>query len=246
MKFVVVIPARYQSSRLPGKPLADIAGKTMIERVVDAAKTSDAMQVVVATDDHRIEEAVKQFDGEVCMTKVDHVSGSDRIVEVVEKYAFSDDVIIVNVQGDEPFIPGKLINQVAKTLIDSPEAVMSTASHAIHDEEDINNPNIVKVISNQKGLAMYFSRSPIPFAREQREQIVQKHIGIYAYRAGFLKRYNELPVSKIEATESLEQLRVLDQGEHIAVCEIDYDVGIGIDTPEDLEKARLLISGNAG
>lgn len=242
MSFVVVIPARYQSSRLPGKPLMDLAGKTMIERVVMAAKGSKAEQIIVATDDDRILQEVQGFDAEACMTRVDHISGSDRIAEVVDQYKFDDDTIVVNVQGDEPFIPAKLINEVAEVLAANPQAVMSTASHAISDENDVNNPNIVKVVTNQKGIAMYFSRAPIPYARDKREQVAQKHIGIYAYRAGFLKRYKQLPASKTELTESLEQLRVMDHGEQIAVCEIDYDAGIGVDTEEDLQKARAILA----
>ena len=242
MAFTVIIPARYASSRLPGKMLADIAGKPMIAHVVDRARESSASRVIVATDDQRIADALDGLDCEVCMTLADHESGSDRIAEVVHKLAIGDDEIIVNIQGDEPLAPGVLIDQVAAALDIAGDAVMSTAAKAINKQSDIDNPNVVKVVFSRAGKALYFSRAPIPYARDQRYTNAWHHIGIYAYRASFLKRYDQLVRSSIEQTESLEQLRVLDNGDDIMVETIDYDTGIGVDTAEDLERARALMS----
>lgn len=236
MSFIVVIPARYASTRLPGKAVADISGKTMIEHVVDRANESSAKQVIVATDDARIESVLSSASCEVCMTRPDHESGSDRLAEVVNTMNIIDDEIIVNVQGDEPLIPGQLIDQVAEGLHSSKSAVMSTAAKGINDDEDLNNPNVVKVVFAQNGNALYFSRSTIPYARDHRVANAWHHIGIYAYRAGFLKRYDQLKPSAIEQTECLEQLRVLDNGYAIKVETVDYDTGVGVDTPEDLER----------
>lgn len=242
MSFVVVIPARYASTRLPGKALADIAGKTMIEHVVERANESNAKRVIVATDDERILAALISADCEVCLTRPDHESGSDRLAEVVEKLNIADDEIVVNVQGDEPMIPGQLINQVASALNSAKTAVMSTAAKAIKNDADLNNPNVVKVVFAQNGRALYFSRSAIPFARDQRLANAWHHIGIYAYKSHFLKRYQKLNSSLIEQTESLEQLRVLDNGDDIIVEVVDYETGVGVDTPEDLDKIRSLFT----
>jgi len=242
MSFTVVIPARYASTRLPGKALADIAGKPMIAHVVDRANESDADQVIVATDDQRIADALVGLKCQVCMTRDDHESGSDRLAEVVTKMGMSDQQIVVNVQGDEPMIPGRLINQVAAGLANSDHAAMSTAARKIIDLDMIDNPNVVKVVFNHIGQAMYFSRAPIPFARDSRKADAWHHIGIYAYRAEFLKRYHLLPSSLIEQTESLEQLRALDNGDRIMVEKIDYETGVGVDTPEDLDKIRVLMA----
>lgn len=243
MPFIVVIPARYDSNRLPGKVLADIAGKPMIAHVVDRARESSASRVIVATDDHRIADALDGLNCEVCMTSSEHESGSDRLVEVVEKLAFDDDDIVVNVQGDEPLIPGALIDQVAAALDIAGDSVMSTAAKAIEDEADIENPNVVKVVFSHAGKALYFSRAPIPYARDERYTNAWHHIGIYAYRASFLKRYDQLVRSAIEQTECLEQLRVLDNGDSIMVEIVDYDTGVGVDTAEDLERVRNIVSG---
>jgi len=242
MSFTVVIPARYASTRLPGKALADIAGKPMVAHVVDRANESDASRVIVATDDQRIVDALEGLDCDVCLTRADHESGSDRLAEVVSNLAMSDDEIIVNVQGDEPMIPGKLINQVAKGLSGAPSAAMSTAARKITEDSKIDDPNVVKVVFNHAGQAMYFSRAPIPYARDSRKADAWHHIGIYAYRAEFLKRYHLLPSSTIEQTESLEQLRVLDNGDSIMVEQIDYETGVGVDTPDDLDAIRALMS----
>lgn len=242
MSFIVVIPARYASTRLPGKALVNIAGKTMIEHVVDRANESNAKRIIVATDDERIQIALATANCEVCLTRADHESGSDRLAEVVKKLGIDSDDIVVNVQGDEPLIPGKLINQVASALMTSTTAEMSTAAKAITNDDDLKNPNVVKVVFAQNGRALYFSRAPIPFARDQRVANAWHHIGIYAYRCGFLKRYQTLKISAIEQTESLEQLRVLDNGHDIMVETVSYDTGIGVDTPADLEKIRVLFA----
>ncbi len=242
MAFTVVIPARYASTRLPGKALLDIAGQPMIAHVVARAQESQAHRVIVATDDQRIADAVLAFECEVCMTRADHESGSDRIAEVVEKLTIADGEIIVNVQGDEPLIPGELINQVATSLAASTTAVMSTAAMAIDSDDELNNPNAVKVVFNQRGEAMYFSRAPIPFARDERTASGYRHIGIYAYRSEFLKRYHLLPSSAVEHTEKLEQLRVLDNGDTILVDVVKHGTGIGVDTEQDLEAVRKLLT----
>ena len=242
MSFTVVIPARYASTRLPGKALADIGGCPMIAHVVDRARESSAARVIVATDDKRIADAVSAYDCEVCMTRTDHESGSDRLAEVVNTLDIADDEIIVNVQGDEPLIPAMLIDQVAAALEVAGKAVMSTAAKAIKDQADIDNPNVVKVVFNRHGRALYFSRAPIPFARDNRHSDAWHHIGIYAYRVSFLKRYDQWLTSGLEQTECLEQLRVLDNGDDIMVETVDYDTGIGVDTPEDLERVRRLMA----
>ncbi len=246
MSFTVIIPSRYASTRLPGKPLVDITGKPLVEHVVDRANESNASRVIVATDDQRIADALEEVACEVCMTRVDHLSGSDRLVEVLTRLDIDEDEIIVNVQGDEPLIPAILINQVADYLSNSPHAVMSTAAHKITSDADFKNPNIVKVVIDQTGRALYFSRSAIPFTRDnsltQTSTQAWHHIGVYAYRAEFLKRYSKLKPSALEQSESLEQLRVMDNGETIMVQTIDYDAGIGVDTPEDLELVRRRLS----
>ena len=242
MAFTVIIPARYASTRLPGKALSEIHDRPMIAHVVDRARESSATRVIVATDDRRIADAVGGLDCEICMTRVGHESGSDRLAEVVEKLLFDDNEIVVNVQGDEPLIPGKLIDQVAAALKNSENAVMSTAAKAIEDDSDLMSPNVVKVVFNRVGDALYFSRAPIPFARDNRYTNAWHHIGIYAYRVSFLKRYDQLIRSELEQTECLEQLRVLDNGDSIKVETVDYDTGIGVDTLEDLERVRRLMS----
>ena len=253
MSFVVVIPARYQSSRLPGKVLADIQGKPMIQWVVEKAEKSGAKKVIVATDNDEVEQVVKNFGGEVCKTRADHQSGTERLAEVMEQYQFDDDQVIVNVQGDEPFIPSENIAQVAKNLANQQrtnqqQARMATLAVHITDVEEALNPNAVKVLCDKDGYALYFSRATIPYdrARFLNNDTIQeigdfylRHIGIYAYRAGFIKDYVNWPASQLEQVESLEQLRVLWQGEkiHVDVAESRLPVE-GVDTPEDLEKAR--------
>ncbi|GAB6262279.1 3-deoxy-manno-octulosonate cytidylyltransferase [Photobacterium sp. CCB-ST2H9] len=247
MSFTVIIPARYQSSRLPGKPLADIAGKPMIQWVYEQASKAGAKQVIVATDDQRIADTVKGFGGEVCMTRADHDSGTERLAEVVEKYQLAADEIVVNVQGDEPLIPPSIIRQVADNLAHS-IAPMATLAVEIDHADEVFNPNAVKVVTDKNGYALYFSRASIPwdrdnFAKRPQEihQNLLRHIGIYAYRAGFINTYIHWEPSTLEKIESLEQLRVLWHGEKIHVDVAIEPPPAGVDTPEDLEKVRLLI-----
>lgn len=255
MSFTVVIPARYQSSRLPGKPLADIAGKPMIQWVYEKAMQTSASQVIVATDDPRIEKVVQDFGGKVCMTRADHESGTERLAEVVELLGLSDDEIIVNVQGDEPLIPASIIEQVAQNLAQS-QAPMATLAVEIHDQEEAFNPNAVKVIADKTGHALYFSRATIPWDRDafasfaqgaqdakqvEMKQALWRHIGIYAYRAGFIQTYINWAPSPIEKIESLEQLRVLWHGEKIHVALALEAPAAGVDTPEDLEVVRQIL-----
>lgn len=250
MSFIVIIPARYQSSRFPGKPLVDIHGKPMVQHVYEKSVKAGALKTIVATDDERIEKAVKAFDGEVCMTRSDHESGTERLAEVVEKLQLPDDQIVVNVQGDEPFIPAENIRQVADNLAQSSRAKMATLSVAITEAEEVLNPNAVKVVTDNQGYALYFSRATIPYDRDrfmvngrQNTAITevgdfyQRHIGIYAYSAGFIKEYVQLDASPIEQIESLEQLRVLWHGFDIHVAEAKVSPPAGIDTPEDLKAA---------
>lgn len=242
MSFDIIIPARFASTRLPGKPLLDLGGMPLIERVYRAAKKSSAKQVIVATDDQRIADVVQDFGGDAVMTNPEHFSGTDRIAEVVVKRKIKQDRILVNVQGDEPFVPVKLIETVAMNLQSHQQAVMSTASHPIERKEDVLDPNIVKVVTDNEGYALYFSRSPIPYPRKEEFADHFKHIGIYAYRAGFVEKYNQLIPSKTEKTESLEQLRLLSNGFKISVQAVDYNIGFGIDTEQDLEKARAYLT----
>ncbi|CAM3842583.1 3-deoxy-manno-octulosonate cytidylyltransferase [Rheinheimera salexigens] len=248
MAFVVIIPARYASSRLPGKPLADIAGKSMIERVYQQAKLSGASQVVVATDDARIEAEVLRFGGDVCLTSIAHNSGTERLAEVVTRLNLAPDTVVVNVQGDEPFIPPSIIKQVATNLANQTKANMATLAVPVHSIEDVNNPNMVKVVCDQQGYALYFSRCAIPFDRdkaftEQMDSIYRRHIGIYAYRAEFIHRYVQWPASALEQIESLEQLRVLWQGEAIHVATALETPAVGVDTAADLAAACQYAQG---
>lgn len=245
--FKVVIPARFASTRLPGKPMADIGGKPMIVRVAEAAKRSGASEIIVACDQQDIRAVVMQHGFTAVMTHADHPSGTDRIVEVVEHMKWADDEIVVNVQGDEPLIPPALIDAVAVALEKDTGAAIATASHAIHAASDAFNPNVVKVVTAQNGRAMYFSRAPIPWHRDgfamNRDELpadfnLQRHIGIYAYRVGFLRRYGSLLPSPVERWESLEQLRALWHGDAITVVETDAAPPPGVDTPEDLERVR--------
>jgi 3-deoxy-manno-octulosonate cytidylyltransferase (CMP-KDO synthetase) len=245
MSFVVIIPARYASTRLPGKPLQDINGKPMIVHTLERARESGADRVIVATDHPDVARAVEAVGGEVCMTRVDHQSGTERLAEVVEKCGFSDDTIIVNVQGDEPTIPATNIRQVAENLARS-QCGMATLAVPVHSAEEAFNPNAVKVVIDNAGYALYFSRATIPWDRDRfaqsRDTIgdsLLRHIGIYAYRAGFINRYISWPPSPLEQIEMLEQLRVLWYGEKIHVEVAKVTPGTGVDTPEDLERVRL-------
>ncbi len=241
--FKVVIPARYASTRLPGKPLLDIAGKPMVIRVAEQAQKSQASEIVIATDFEKIMAEANAHHIYAVMTRIDHVSGTDRIAEVVEKMAWDDDAIVVNVQGDEPLIDPQLINEVALTLAHSRDAVMATACHPIHDETNFLNPNVVKVVMDVDGNALYFSRAPIPYPRDEtykKNILAHRHIGIYAYRVGFLKQYANLSLTQLEQVESLEQLRVLYHGYKIAVSVTNNAPASGVDTQEDLEMVRKL------
>lgn len=241
--FKIVIPARYASSRLPGKPLLDIAGKPMIIRVGEQAQKSGASEIVVATDFEKILKTCEAHNFKAVMTRIDHASGTDRIAEVAEKLGWNDDEIVVNVQGDEPLIEPQLIREVAEHLANSKDAVMATACHPIHDEASLLNPNVVKVVMDANGNALYFSRAPIPYPRDEahKQNIkAHRHIGIYAYRVGFLKKYATLAPSELEKIESLEQLRVLYHGFKIGVAITQNAPASGVDTQEDLDAVRKI------
>lgn len=237
--FKIVVPARFASTRLPGKPLIDIHGKPMIEWVYQAALQSQAEQVVVATDDERIAEVVKKFGGDCCMTREDHATGSDRIVEVCEKLGWADDTVIVNLQGDEPLMPAQNLSQVAFNLQTS-GCDMATLHKSI-DVQTAQNPNQVKLVHDQQGRALYFSRSCIPYQRDESVAEYYGHIGLYAYRVGFLKVYATLAPCMLEQSEKLEQLRALYYGYSIHTELAQQLPGIGVDTKEDLLQVTQLL-----
>jgi 3-deoxy-manno-octulosonate cytidylyltransferase (CMP-KDO synthetase) len=248
--FTVVIPARYASSRLPGKPLQDIAGKPMIQHVWQQACLSGAQQVVVATDDQRIAEACEGFGAKVVMTRVDHNSGTDRLAEVATALGLAPDAIVVNVQGDEPLIPPSIIDQVAANLANNPQAAMATLAEPIEEAQALFNPNVVKVVTDKTGLALTFSRAPLPWARDafavNKEQLpagvpYRRHIGIYSYRAQFLHDFVSWGPCWLEDTECLEQLRALWHGVRIHVADALEAPPAGVDTPEDLARVRQLL-----
>ena len=241
MKFQVIIPARYASTRFPGKPLADLAGKPMVVRVCERAKKSGAAAVHVATDDERIAAAVRAHGHSVVMTRADHPSGTDRLAEAAKKLKLRESDVVVNVQGDEPLISPKLISQVAKMLEKNRQASVATACHAIHDEASLASPNVVKVVLDREGYALYFSRSRIPFPREGRPPCF-RHAGIYGYRVSFLKKYAGLRPAPLEQAEALEQLRALWHGFRIAVAVSETEIPPGVDTPRDLEAVRRMIA----
>ena len=252
--FSVLIPARMASSRLPNKPLADIAGLPMVVRVAQRAMLSQARQVVVAADDDRIVAACAAHGVQALLTRQDHVSGSDRLAEACQLLGLSDEAVVVNVQGDEPLMEPSLIDQVAQLLSERPEASMSTAAHPISQLADFCNPNVVKVVTDARQMALYFSRAPIPWWRDGQSAADPggapftelpspaplRHVGIYAYRAGFLAQFPQLPPAPIEQLESLEQLRALWHGHRIAVHTTEHAPGPGVDTPEDLARVRAL------
>ena len=230
-----VIPARYASTRFPGKPLARIAGKSLIERVYSQTVKADLRKVIVATDDKRIADEVRSFGGNFILTG-EHPSGTDRIAEAVKNEKCD---IVVNVQGDEPLIEPEIINTVVRVLKENKPADISTAAAKIGDAREITDPNVVKVVFTVDGRALYFSRSTIPYSRNE-NQIYYKHIGIYGYRKEFLKTFVSLPRSSMEISESLEQLRLLENGYHIQVALVDYSP-IGVDTPEDVIRVEEVI-----
>lgn len=251
MDFTVIIPARYASTRLPRKPLLDIAGKPMIQHVWEKAQQAGAKRVIVATDHPEIEQVVKNFGGEVCLTSDKHNSGTERLAEVIEKMALADDEIIVNIQGDEPLIPSVIVAQVAENL-DRHQVNFATLAVKLTSKEELLNPNVVKTLTDTIGMAIYFSRSPIPFPRDQfatlddqfvAQQNYLRHIGIYAYRAGFVKRYVAWQPTALEQLESLEQLRALWYGEKIHLDLAKQAPQVGVDTAEDLERVRQILAG---
>jgi len=244
MRFKVVIPARYASTRLPGKPLRLIGGRPMLQYVYDRALQSGAEAVIIATDDARIEQAASGFSARVCMTSPDHTSGTERLAEVVERMQWSDDEIIVNVQGDEPLIPADLINQVAADLAGHNDAMVATLSHPVDSAAEALDPNVVKVVRDRSGYALYFSRAAIPYCRDAQDAGGQdwlRHIGLYSYRAGFLRHYRKLEASPLEQLEKLEQLRVLWHGMKIFVGMAARLPGPGVDTEDDLLSVERII-----
>lgn len=247
--FTVVIPARFASQRLPGKPLVDIAGRPMIEHVWQRAMASGAERVLIATDSEQIATVARGFGADVVMTREDHVNGTSRLTEVVDRLELADDACIVNVQGDEPLLPSALIDQVAASLRNDDSAAMATLAEPIVDRATLMRASVVKVVCSQQGRALYFSRAPIPWDRdrfdrpadEQHYELGQgwyRHIGIYAYRASFLRDYQHLPVAPVEACEQLEQLRALYHGYAISVGVASEQYPAGVDTPEDLARVR--------
>ncbi|MCR8921892.1 3-deoxy-manno-octulosonate cytidylyltransferase [Dasania sp. GY-MA-18] len=256
MSFSIIIPARYASTRLPGKPLLDIAGKPMIQHVYERAEQSQAQRVIIATDDQRIADAAKGFGAEVAMTKASHESGTDRLQEVAAQLQLPDEHILVNVQGDEPLIPAAVINQVANNLSDNSFASMATLIERIADAETVFNPNAVKVVINKQGQVLYFSRAPMPWCRDLWAQFndnnkpalpegssYYRHIGIYAYRVNFLHDFVQWPMSMLEQTEKLEQLRAMENGVAIHAQEAVQAIPTGIDTAADLAKVRAIFAG---
>jgi 3-deoxy-manno-octulosonate cytidylyltransferase (CMP-KDO synthetase) len=246
MGFTVLIPARLASTRLPDKPLADIAGRPMVVRVAERARESAAARVVVATDSDAVRQACRAHGVETVMTRAGHPSGSDRLAEACELLGLQGDDAVVNVQGDEPLIAPSLIDAVAALLDRLPDASMSTAAHPIHDPQELHNPNVVKVVTDAQGLALYFSRATIPWWRDGFAQDLAampqpaplRHIGIYGYRASFLREFPRLAASPLEQLEALEQLRALWHGRRIAVHVTADAPGPGVDTPQDLERVR--------
>ena len=247
--FHVVIPSRFDSSRLPGKPLLEIGDKSLLQHVYDSARDSDAEKIIIATDDERIEDSARSYGADVIITAKDHLSGTDRIAEVIKLRNLADDLIIVNVQGDEYGLPARLINQVALALEKNPGSVMATLCERIESAEEFNNPAVVKVVRDIHGSALYFSRSGIPSGLgNQNSQTdktsIYRHIGLYAYRAGFLRKYSELKPCELESNESLEQLRVLYNGYSIHVAEAQTIAGVGVDTEADLNKVRESVTSD--
>lgn len=249
--FTVIIPARLASTRLPRKPLADIAGLPMVVRVAQCACASRAGRIVVAADSEEIVDACRQHGVESLATFPDHATGTDRLAQAVAMLGLAADEVVVNVQGDEPLIPPAVIDAVAALLESSPDCAMATAAHPILDAAEFFNPNVVKVVTDRRGRALYFSRAPIPWARDafdtDRTMLpstlgARRHIGLYAYRAGFLTQFPRLPPDPLEELERLEQLRALAHGHRIAVLDLQDALPPGVDTPADLEQVRALFA----
>lgn len=250
--FVVIVPARLASTRLPRKPLADLAGEPMVVRVARRASASGAERVVVATDSDEVLAACRRFDVAAVLTRPDHPTGTDRLAEAVDALQVADETIVVNVQGDEPLLPPEVVGRVAGLLAQRPDCAMATAAHRLADAAEFFSPNVVKVVTDAGGRALLFSRAPIPWARDAfaatREALpadlpAWRHVGLYAYRAGFLRRFPQLPQAPIEAQEKLEQLRALWHGFGIAVLPLAEPLPPGVDTPEDLAQVRALLCG---
>lgn len=255
MAFTVVIPARFASTRFPGKPLVDVLGKPMVQHVYERALESEAKRIIIATDHEQIAEVAAGFGAEVCMTSASHQSGTDRLQEVVSTLGFDDSEVVVNVQGDEPLIPPRIINQVAKNLIEHADAGIATLSETIHSVDSLINPNVVKVVCDEAGRALYFSRAAMPWPRDAFMQGVtasmpsgyawQRHIGLYAYRVSLLNDFVTWPVAAIEATESLEQLRALWKGVRIQVAIAEEAPPTGVDTPDDLQRVIEILQAKS-
>lgn len=248
IQVIAIIPARYQSNRFPGKPLALISDKPMIQHVVERANSVDLLsRVVVATDDQRIAEAVMSFGGEVVMTRSDHVSGTDRLAEAAEKLGISEHDVVVNIQGDQPLFPPQVISQVASPLLEDPALPMSTLIYKIVRKEEINDPNHVKTVFDRDNNALYFSRSAIPFQRNPNDEspTYYKHLGFYAYRKGFLLSFVALPEGEWERFEKLEQLRALEYGYRIRVVLTEHD-SVEVDTKEELVRVEQLLAAESG
>ena len=239
MKFLGVIPSRYASTRLEGKPLKDICGHTMVEWVYKRALKSKLDKVVIATDDERIMDEVKSFGGNAILTRTDHLNGTSRIAEVCETYTDYD--VIVNIQGDEPLIEPDMINAIIDSFIEDTSITMSTLKHKLTNMAEIENPNAVKVITDKNGFAVYFSRSVIPYPRKLNMDNYYKHVGIYGYKRDFVMEYAKMPSTPLELSESLEQLRVLENGYKIKVIETLHKI-IGVDTQEELDRVREYIT----
>jgi 3-deoxy-manno-octulosonate cytidylyltransferase (CMP-KDO synthetase) len=261
--FIAVVPARLASTRLPNKPLADLGGKPMVVRVAERARESGAQQVLIATDSPQVLEAAREHGFDAMLTRADHPSGTDRLAEVAVQHGWSDDTIVVNVQGDEPLIDPALVRGVASHLAINEGCAIATAAHPISDPTEVFNPNVVKVVLDARGVALYFSRAPIPWARDAWQPpspaqlpnlaampappasaTVYRHIGLYAYRAKFLRTFPSLTLSPIEQTEALEQLRAMWHGERIAVLVTPDTPLPGVDTPADLARVQALFGSS--
>jgi 3-deoxy-manno-octulosonate cytidylyltransferase (CMP-KDO synthetase) len=250
--FVAIVPARLASTRLPRKPLADLAGEPMVVRVARRAAASGASLVVVATDSDEVLAACECFGVAAVRTRADHPTGTDRLAEAVDTLQLADEAIVVNLQGDEPLLPPQVVTRVAGLLAQRPDCAMATAAHPLADAAEFFDPNVVKVVTDAGGRALLFSRAPIPWARDAfaaaRDRLPEglpawRHVGLYAYRAGFLRRFPGLPRAPIEEQENLEQLRALWHGFGIAVLPLAEPLPPGVDTPEDLQKVRALLAG---
>ncbi|MFH1122679.1 MAG: 3-deoxy-manno-octulosonate cytidylyltransferase [Pseudomonadota bacterium] len=244
MRILACIPARYESTRFPGKPLALIAGRPMIQHVYHCARSCpEITEVYVATDDERISKCVRDFGGKAIITKEDHPSGTDRIAEAVEALDLNNDDLVINIQGDQPLFSPSLISHLIEPLLEDPQLPMSTLQYRITEQGEVADPNFVKMVTDKAGFALYFSRSPIPFFRDSSSgKIYYKHLGFYAYRRAFLRVFAGLPVSHLESSEKLEQLRALENGFRIKVADSLYD-SIEIDTPKDIKTVEKMMIG---